>query len=583
MQTRRMYSVLLVILGGIAARGAAPLARPDLATAKPIAACKLQAFRVAPTPRYEQPAVLYSLQRPAEDPLTNYERTPLGDWQMPADAERDDPWLRLLLIGPKRPVVIDLAVLIDGESFRDQREAWIDEAVAAARADAAEPAADTPSGNNQPAARGTKPAENASVGDASRAAAESETSPRLGGPTDESEKQPPSVAAQARQAPSMRDRLIHYLETNGDMVEREEIHWLIAEWGAGPAVVVLDPSLSWQRASMAPLLAYLDQDDDGGLSAAEIHEAESLLKRADFDANDVLDVSELRRATTGPPASPKTAGHSLLVPLDANTNWDVLAANLARIYGKESAPPPESLALSSIKVRIAQGDESLDGPQLRTLCEEPADVTLRVGFSTNEEDGNDFNAVSVLSIDSQLSTSDEPAVATDSVISVDIAGDFVEFSAAQAAASNAANAGASQLAVGAVIDGNALERLLDRDQDGRFTLRERQELGGLLAALDRNEDGDASADEIPVPIRLAVTLGPRVHELLANPAGSARLISPREAAPAPPDWFASMDKNRDRDLSRGEFLGTAEQFRQFDTDGDGLLSVAEALKLDAGQ
>jgi hypothetical protein len=30
-------------------------------------------------------------------------------------------------------------------------------------------------------------------------------------------------------------------------------------------------------------------------------------------------------------------------------------------------------------------------------------------------------------------------------------------------------------------------------------------------------------------------------------------------------------------------LGTTEQFRQFDTDGDGLLSVAEALKLSPGQ
>jgi hypothetical protein len=44
-----------------------------------------------------------------------------------------------------------------------------------------------------------------------------------------------------------------------------------------------------------------------------------------------------------------------------------------------------------------------------------------------------------------------------------------------------------------------------------------------------------------------------------------------------------MDKNSDRDLSREEFLGTSEQFRQFDADSDGLLSVAEALKLNGGQ
>ena len=44
-----------------------------------------------------------------------------------------------------------------------------------------------------------------------------------------------------------------------------------------------------------------------------------------------------------------------------------------------------------------------------------------------------------------------------------------------------------------------------------------------------------------------------------------------------------MDKNSDSDLSRSEFLGTTEQFKQLDTNGDGLLSVAEALKLKTGK
>ena len=588
-----LYLLIAIALNAAIARAESPPGRPDLSSTDSIATCKLQTLRAEPEPRYEQPAVLYMIRRPAEDPLANYERTPLGDWQMPADADRDDPWLRLLLIGPKRPVVIDLAVFIDGKSFRDKREAWIDDVLTAAKREAPQRRADTPSGNNEPAETGTNPADAASVGDASRASPESEreSPPRPGGPTDdgkdeqpdsEAEKKLSSVAAQARQAPTMRDRLIHYLATNGDMVDREEIHWLIAEWGAGPAVVVLSPSLSWQRASLSPLLTYLDRDVDGGLSASEIAQAESLMKRADVDGNDVLEVSELRRVTNHPPAPPKAAGHSLIVPLDANTDWDGLAANLTRIYAGQSdtASPPSS---ASIKERIAQGDASLDGTQLQQLCEEPADATLRVDFGAANGDSEQAHAVSILSVAPHLAATSESVSATKDVISVDIAGDFVEFSAAQAPIANKSDAGASQLAIGAVIDGNPLERLLDRDQDGRFTRRERQELGGLLAALDRNEDGQVASDEIPAPIRLAVTLGPRVHELLATPTGSARVISPREAAPAPPDWFASMDKNRDRDLSRGEFLGTSEQFRQFDTDGDGLLSVAEALKLDAGQ
>src|SRR4051812_47626065 len=96
-----------------AAHAAPPDGRPDLKTAKPIVACKLQTLAVKRS-QAEMPvnAMLYT-GRPVEDPLSNYERTPLGDWPMLAAAERTDPWLRLVLLSRKRPVVIDLAVLID--------------------------------------------------------------------------------------------------------------------------------------------------------------------------------------------------------------------------------------------------------------------------------------------------------------------------------------------------------------------------------------------------------------------------------------------------------------------------------------
>jgi hypothetical protein len=381
----------------------------------------------------------------------------------------------------------------------------------------------------------------------------------------------------------MRVRMMNYLATTGE-VRRDEVHWLLAEWGAGPAVVVLGPGMSWQRAGLAPLLAYLDQDADGELSMNEISQAESLAKRADADGNEVVDISELRRQSDRPATTTGSTGHSLVVMLDGNTDWELLAANLTRVYGSSAEVSTEGSSQQSIQHRIARGDSTIAGADLEELCSVPADVTLRIDFSTAKAEENQANPVSLLAVAPELAVDGEAAaVATSEVISVAAAGDFVEICAAQGGVVENQEASASQLAIGAVIDGNSLERLVDRDQDGRFTHRERQELSGLLGALDRNQDGQVAGHEIPVPIRLAVTLGPQVHQLLRAPTGSARVITPREAAAAPPDWFVSMDKNGDRDLARGEFLGTTEQFRQFDTDGDGLLSVAEALKLNGTQ
>jgi hypothetical protein len=42
-----------------------------------------------------------------------------------------------------------------------------------------------------------------------------------------------------------------------------------------------------------------------------------------------------------------------------------------------------------------------------------------------------------------------------------------------------------------------------------------------------------------------------------------------------------MDRNGDGDVSKREWLGSMEDFKKIDTDGDGLISVEEAEKADA--
>ncbi len=571
MKLNRAQVASVCLVCAATALGETIVQRPVLEHAKPVAACKLQSLPERNENSMMRPAVSYTLQPQPEDPLANYERTPLGDWRMPADVDRDDPWLRLLLMGPKRPVVIDLAVFIDGRPFRESREEWIDELLQGAK------------GNNADAPEGTKSAEAASeavpasdvpdTADASQRTSKDtqETKEENGDKkeedenkvTDEAKAAPPKgIPAQSRQAPTMGERLKNYLAAGGGAADRVEIRWLIAEWGSGPPVLLLGPSLSWQRAGMAPLLAYLDREPDGGLSAAEIGAAADLLRRADIDANDVLDPSEIRRAADRPAATPFDTDHSLLVELDAQTDWDAVAATMRDVYGENGV------------------SAAADTQHARELLEKPADVTLRVDFGTNVKQAS---GVSVVAVSGELGDTGKVVTATNDVVTLDLGADYIEFSAAQGKAGDKADVGGTQVAIGAAIDGNPLLRLLDHDHDQRLTMRERQDLAGLLSALDRNGDGAVGAGEMPMPIRMVVTLGPHVHQLLSTPVGAARAIAPRESAPAAPAWFASMDKNHDGDLSRGEFLGTSEQFRKIDADGDALVSIAEAVKLNPGQ
>jgi hypothetical protein len=579
----------IILCCAAAARIAAAPVRPDVNTGQPIVKCKLQSLGSnAPTRPMPLAANIYAIPTPVDDPLANYERTELGNWRMPGDAALADPWLRLLVIGPKRPVVVDVAVIIDGKTFRQAREAWIDELLTApADKPSANPAtepAESSAGNKSEDLDGTEAKDTASndkgeIAEADTAKVDEEPEVKdEGKEDDEAETKIPGVTTQSRQLPMMRERLANYLAASGAKVERDEIGWLVAEWGSGPGLIVLDAAHSWQRAGVAMLEAQLDGDGDGMLSEKEISGADQTLQSADLDANDVVEASELRRANHRESNLPLKMGNSLVVILDSNTDWNALANILSSVYESSTSSASAVDPASPIQERIARGDSALTEDALHSLIDAPADVSLRVDFGGS---AGEAGGLSLIAASPDLIDKKDAVTTTDTVITVDLGSDYLEFSAAGSSGANAEKS-ESQIAVGAVIDGNPLLRILDQDQDQRLTLRERQELKGLLTSLDRDSDGKLATAEIPLPIRLAITLGPHVHELLAEPTGAARPVAP-SGAPAPPDWFASMDKNNDRDLSREEFLGTSDQFKQADADGDGLLNVVEALKLSGGK
>ncbi len=123
--------------------------------------------------------------------------------------------------------------------------------------------------------------------------------------------------------------------------------------------------------------------------------------------------------------------------------------------------------------------------------------------------------------------------------------------------------------------------MLDTDRDGRLSVREMRQAPKLLATLDRAGKGYLTMEDIPRSYRIEVRRGPinqggpaNLFDLYGAPTTRAEVQRGQKG----PLWFRKMDRNRDGDVSRKEWLFSEELFRLIDTDGDGLISVAEAEK-----
>jgi Ca2+-binding EF-hand superfamily protein len=134
--------------------------------------------------------------------------------------------------------------------------------------------------------------------------------------------------------------------------------------------------------------------------------------------------------------------------------------------------------------------------------------------------------------------------------------------------------------------GKGLFEMIDTDGDGRLSVRELRNMVKLLDQLDQDGDGLLAPTEVPRHYRGTFESGAfggpgggNWNDVVIVTDGALR----PEALPVRtrgPLWFRKMDRNHDGDVSRKEWLGTEEEFRKIDTDGDGLISVEEAEAYD---
>ncbi len=128
--------------------------------------------------------------------------------------------------------------------------------------------------------------------------------------------------------------------------------------------------------------------------------------------------------------------------------------------------------------------------------------------------------------------------------------------------------------------GRSIYDMVDLNKDSRLSVRELRQAKKLLA-LDRDGDGQLAFEEVIHRFRIKMGKG----------SASGQVFDPEDqqtfqinqgvpgvtpAVPGAP-WFHRMDRNRDGDVSRREFLGPEDVFRKIDADGDGLIDAKEAV------
>lgn len=131
-----------------------------------------------------------------------------------------------------------------------------------------------------------------------------------------------------------------------------------------------------------------------------------------------------------------------------------------------------------------------------------------------------------------------------------------------------------------VVDrGASLFEFIDADHDGRLSPRELRTAWNRLSVWDRDKRGRIARGQVPRQYQLVLSHGQSRANLPLPGSGFADVPLLRDGSRGPL-WFRKMDRNGDGDVSRREFLGSADQFRKIDADGDGLISIEEADRAD---
>jgi len=312
---------------------------------------------------------------------------------------------------------------------------------------------------------------------------------------------------------------------------------------------------------------------DSKLSPEEFAIPAGAFAKADGNGDGVLNVEELREYLV---KAPRDA--ILDVALSPDASGRALAVVREGDGGSPSGLTIRQLAESVVEIDV--GPIRLD---IHVDDGESAAETARKGLRARFE-AADVNQAGYLEENDLTQDNGQPSPLASLFKAIDRDGDrklypreIDDYVTRQAAVAR------GRLMLTASNEGRALFGMLDMDRDRRLGAREVLDTFARVSACDRDRDGRVSPEEIPHHIQLTLTRGD-LSALLATPTVNPAVVAARRVSLVPlsprpaagPAWFRKMDRNRDGDVSRREFLGTREQFDRLDLDHDGLLSPKEA-------
>lgn len=452
--------------------------------------------------------------------LAGYETDASGQWMLPtviAGSERDH--VPLVLRTPHGNLLIRMSVLIDGLSPERATEKLLDEVIERA-------------GVEQPIATESKPADNTKE---------------------------VTVTPSAYYRDSVLTKLERLVRATGvQTADREELNWMLDQWRPGPLWLIARDSVSPPSQLVEPLAAWMDSDRNGVLQNSEWQGLPERLKQFDSNRDRIVTLVEVEENFSKNMRTRRSTAPSL----DWNLAWKS-GGELERNRPAISESQTGDAELIDTVDAVVEVRSSGVFDQVASVVDQMLDTAIAKKLGSQVSVQVESGSVSEIPGGVQatfIKKSTRPA------IRLTVHG-YVN--------KGLASVPSCQISIAAKVAEHPIWNVIDANSDGRIVEVEQRDAANRIAALDCNQDGIVSPMEWPLAYHLVVCQGSDATEQLKSLTPRVVTTPIDDAAVPVPDWFTGMDSNQDGSLTRGEFLGSTQQFSDYDQDNDGLLTPSE--------